>query len=500
MEGDLLYKFEFKKKNLGIALFLLGIVYLVIASYYGLKFPGLWHDEIYTQAIVNISFSQMLERGISNVHPLGYYIGLKLFKKLCFMINFTDVEAISIIFSLIPMYLLYILSATKIRKNFGLLTAGIFSLCIISMPILMKYATEVRMYSWGLFFVTICFLYMWEIKKNSNFKNWALFTIFTICSAYTHYFTAVTCGVMYLIIFLYVFKDKVELKKWVLSVIMAILAYSSWIPYAFSQVTSVSSDYWIDPITLETILNYFYFMFNPMTQIVPNSMAHEFLKPKFEILGLILILSLLALLVLYIINRNDLSEEARDKNNFAILGWIIVVAVPAIGVIISLIKTPVFYMRYLVPLLGILWLGFSILLEGNYDKKKIFYPILIIVLVIGVVSTVNFIDYSQNAHDFQSYDRDMVLNEIPDGSAIITNDYHIKLLIESYAKNPQKFYKKKPTILGNVEDSLDSKKIEGKRIFVISNESDLNFTDLNVSVVQKKPFVYDDTLYEIVKN
>ena len=76
--------------------------------------------------------------------------------------------------SLIPFYLIFILSLTKIRKNFGMLASGIFCLLIISMPQMMLYAVEVRMYSWALFFVTASFIYSYEIIHDSSIKNWII--------------------------------------------------------------------------------------------------------------------------------------------------------------------------------------------------------------------------------------------------------------------------------------------------------------------------------------
>ena len=493
-----MYKFETKKETLGLILFVVGLLYLLIATYYGLTRTGLWYDELCTQATLNMPLNQMIERMISDVHPPGYYFGLRLLKKIGYILGFMDLETLGVLFSLIPMYLLFILSGTKIRKNFGILTSGLFSLCIISMPMLMKYATEVRMYSWGLFFTTICFVYLWEIKNNSNFKNWSLFTIFAICSAYTHYFTAVTAGVMYAIIFIYVFKDRIELKKWFLSTIIAILAYSSWIPYAFSQVAKVSKDYWIQPITIQTIKEYFYFMFNPMTEIKANNIGWEVISPKFEILGLILMITLIAVLIVYLINKNKLSEDMKEKNNFALLGWAIVALVPIIGVTISLIKTPIFHMRYLVPLLGITWLSFCILLESTYDKKRIFYPILIIILVIGAISTINYIDYTEQAYALELADKNMVLSELTDNCVIVTDDWRNKQIILSYIKNPT-IYKNK-SIVDAYEKAIKNDTTKNKDIFIISKKDNLDFDGLNITVISKQPFIYNCTLYKIEKN
>ena len=55
-----------------------------------------------------------------------------------------------------PCLLYTSLVATKIRKNFGWLTAGIFALCIVCMPQLMNFYTQLRMYSCCLLYTSRC--------------------------------------------------------------------------------------------------------------------------------------------------------------------------------------------------------------------------------------------------------------------------------------------------------------------------------------------------------
>ena len=44
-----------------------------------------------------------------------------------------------------------IYAITKVRKNFGMLTAGLFCFLLPAMPKLADYTVEVRMYGWALF-------------------------------------------------------------------------------------------------------------------------------------------------------------------------------------------------------------------------------------------------------------------------------------------------------------------------------------------------------------
>lgn len=164
------FKNNSKEDNLGMILFIIGIIFLLITTYTGLTKMGLWYDELYSIAFAQLPIHGMLEIGPKDVHPILYYLIFKFFTKI---LTFLDIAAIGKIVSLIPIYLIGLLSITKVKKNFGYLTAGLFFLCITSMPQLMIYGVEVRMYSWGLFFVTASLIYSYEIIKNdSNLKYW----------------------------------------------------------------------------------------------------------------------------------------------------------------------------------------------------------------------------------------------------------------------------------------------------------------------------------------
>ena len=245
------------KYKLGILLFALSIFYILFTSYLGIANLKIWADEIFSFFAVAPPFNEFMEIVIGNVHPPLYYFILKFFIKLFTLCGFNDVYIIGVIVSLIPVYLILILAATKVRENFGMLTAGIFALCITSMPQLMQYATEIRMYSWGLFFVTASFIYVYEIIKESTWKKWAILTVLTICSAYTHYFTGIASFSIYLTLLVYIlYKRRDMLKNWIISCVVSVLAFIPWVSVALNQFNSVMEWYWIDPINFNTIIRY----------------------------------------------------------------------------------------------------------------------------------------------------------------------------------------------------------------------------------------------------
>ena len=148
----------------GILLFVLGLCFTFYLTYTCFHYIQIWGDEIYTLVMLNSPLSDMINIGVGDVHPLLYYFMYKAFlKPVAFLITNYNPIIVGKLLSIIPLYLMLILGATKIRKNFGWLTAGIFALCIVCMPQLMNFYTQLRMYSWALFFVTASFVYIWEI-------------------------------------------------------------------------------------------------------------------------------------------------------------------------------------------------------------------------------------------------------------------------------------------------------------------------------------------------
>lgn len=377
------FKNRSNEDKIGIILFIIGIIFLLITTYIGLTKIGLWYDELYSIAFAQLPISDMLEIGPKDVHPILYYLIFKTFIKI---FTFMDIGVIGKIVSLIPIYLIGLLSITKVKKNFGYLTAGIFFLCIASMPQLMIYSVEVRMYSWGLFFVTASLIYSYEIIKNPNLKNWAILTILTIGSAYTHYFSAIASFSIYMLLLIYLFKNnKNQIKYWFLSAIISVIVFLPWTFIVLNQMATYESGFWINPITINTIISYVYFVLSPATFFIQ---ANELVSPT--ILGTIVLL-----MFLYLIYK------VRDE--FAVASIIAFILVPTIGVLLSIAMQPCFHHRFLIPSLGCLWLGFSILLAKIYENKKLFYIFLAIILIVGVVGCVNFINIqTQDATDTQA--------------------------------------------------------------------------------------------------
>ncbi|WP_299524433.1 hypothetical protein [uncultured Methanobrevibacter sp.] len=407
------------ENKIGTLLFAISIITLLYVSYIGFTKLGMWNDEIHSLGLIKLPFNEFSNIVILDVHPPLYYLIYKAFYKIGVLFGINPI-IIGKFTSLLPFYLILGLSATKIRKNFGYLTAGIFAFCIVSMPQLMNFAVELRMYSWGLFFITASFIYVYEImNNNSNLKNWAILTILTIASAYTHYFSAVASFVIYGLLLLYLIKNnRSELKKWIISAAIAVLSYLPWLFILKQQVSTVSGSYWIAPITINRIIGYISFIFSPANQVINgNEIA------SFSILGAILLIGCALLII-----KNK--KEFEDK--YGIYGILIIICVPLIGIILSLLIRPIFHPRYMIPSLGCLWLGISILLSKNFDNKKLFIPILVVILIVGAISCVDFTQNQINDQNNDTNNMNMLHNTFGEGNIIIYDGFVPYFQMNSY--------------------------------------------------------------------
>ncbi|WP_409199381.1 hypothetical protein [Methanobrevibacter sp. DSM 116169] len=405
------------KEKIGILFCAIGLLYLFIMTYIGLTKFGLWYDEIFSLIMIELPFGASIDRAIIDVHPPLYYVIYKVFYKLFVFIGFSDVAIVGKIVSLTPFYLLVALAFTKIKKNFGLLVAGLFTLCITTMPQLMFYGVELRMYGWGLFFLTASFVYFYECIKSPNLKNWAILTILTICSAYTHYFSTIGAFLLYLLFLIYIlFNNKSLIKNWLISSIIAVLSFIPWSFVLLNQFSTIHGDYWIYPITHETIIHYVYFVLSPNDIFIKNN---QLLTPT--ILGTLFFIAILILLIKSFMDRKEMEDNDKFKYYFSFMGILSLILLISSGVIISLISSPIFHSRYMVPMLGCFWLGICILLSRFYSKKEIFIPIVALILIIGLVGTINFINIEENEHQ-ETIETNKVLNNFFKGGDVILHD------------------------------------------------------------------------------
>ena len=120
----------------------------------------------------------------------------------------------------------------------------------------------------------------------------------------------------------------------------------------------------------------------------------------------------ISLIVVFIRNKKSFEEK------YAVVGMSVIACVFILGLIASLVYRPILHPRYLIPSFGCLWLGISILLSRNFEKKKLFVPIVILLLVVGSISTINF-EIQQEKNYQLTLDTTQIINELDGNCNII---------------------------------------------------------------------------------
>lgn len=200
--------------------------------------------------ISQLPYIEMLKTTAADFHPPGYYTVVELLYKF-FPPTEIVTRSISILFYLLTLLLIFKLASEIKGKVFGVIS----TLVVAFNPIFFTYAFEARNYTMFAFAATgsIYFLVKLSALRQAQGKKgfWpsVLFVAFSTLGIYTHYYMFFTLAAQGL--YLVLFDRKIFwLMVW-LYVVTAIL-YLPWIPFLYSQVTSVGESYWIGSIDKRT--------------------------------------------------------------------------------------------------------------------------------------------------------------------------------------------------------------------------------------------------------
>lgn len=313
------------------ALLALAAGFLVVQGYFAFASRYIWADEVFTLKLIRHSVPRLVALTAVDVHPPLYYLIVKLFAALT---PFWPTVAAAKLCSLLPVALLVVWAAVRgVRDAARRFAYGLFAVCVAGLPSLTNYSLEIRMYSWGLLFVTLCFAAGRAAAENGRRRDWAAFVAFGLAAAYTHYFACVAVALAYLVLLGCCLKNK-KGGAWLAAAGVTVAAYLPWLIVLLGQLRTVKEGYWIQPITGEDIAGYWRFAFGG---------------------GLLWVV---ALAVLTLLAEAVLRRKVTVRQDVWPLALLLTPAwVAAVGLVASALIRPVFMERYLLPALGCLWLG-----------------------------------------------------------------------------------------------------------------------------------------------
>lgn len=441
-----------KSKNiLGIIFFALSLAILIYMFLTPLNHVIIHGDEYYTFSLAHLPVKDLITVTANDVHPPLHYLMCKVVLKLGAMFNIEELYSLKLL-SIVPYIIILAISATKIRKEYDLFTAGLFSFSLVVMTEFFKYYLTVRMYSWGILFVLLTFIYAKEIITESRKRSWFLLTAFAVLSAYTHYFAAMTAGIIYLILLAYIIAYKRELLEyWVISTLDAIVLYVPWLFALITQLVNVHDSYWIPQVNLKiALLSLGYFAYNE--------------EVIFSVISLFILAVILAGYIKYSQDQ-DMKDHFNNLSGFGVYFGTI-----ALVIIISYVFKPILVIRYLLPAVAALWLSISIIV-GKIENKKMFIISMVLICLLiasGMASIITSIDplYKSGMAQKEVIDN---ITQNNDTIAIIVGHDAIMYFL-NFAKDSDMYCMKTDWLFGE----------DGERLHLL-----YNFTDYNKSDVDK---------------
>lgn len=308
-------------------------------------------------------------------------------------------------------------------------------------------------------------------KKN---KHWLLFWGYGILTAYTQYYACVAVIAIYIVLFVFfvvmAHKGKTEkpfckkrhihkeqskeqkailtkapVKGWkaehtteqetgriagkcigkvLLCAGLSVLAYLPWLPFFFSQVRTVSSSYWIQPLTWKSIFGCMKYIFLPVSYTV---------KKNYVLACVMILFFGAAFLYSFLMKRKD------AKGRFFLLtGLWIAVFTTLIGFVCSILNRPIFVYRYLIPCLGAMWLVAAVVLWDFIEKN---WGILLFVpfLLSGYSNMQGFYG-EENKKIVEMKATQSFLADFPKDAVVLCNFNHVQAVTACYLKDSNEIW------------------------------------------------------------
>lgn len=329
-----------------------------------------------------------------------------------------------------------------------------------------------------------------------------MFAIFSLASAYSHYYALVAAGIINLLLLISLVIDAKEkkqftcgLKAFILSAVVQIILYIPWIMYLLLQVSQVSNGFWIGISFPGTIIEFFTFQFTGNlgdTTYVSNILA-----------GIFGIIICVYMIYLYAKNKKESNEENKKKERNPALLAIGVYGLVILAVCLAslIIWRPVIYARYMLCVTG-LFLFFLADTMAKMGNKK--WNILIGTLCIAI-SIVIMINLVQSNYDVSNQapleyikqniqEGDVILNGNEGSGFVIGANYpeHTHYFWDQAVWNVEEAYKAFGTDMHTVYNLDDFKDFTG-RVWII-NANNYAICDYvlenfeNVELLEKKEF------------
>lgn len=423
---------SFAERIVSIIFIMLSAMTLYVCVMSGIG-EDIWFDEVFSMNFLKKGYGEIAALTAADVHPPFYYWYLKTFHDLLKgMIPGASSVVLAKMASILPFLGIWGYAFTLIRKRMGLLTTSVFLFFISTMPQISNYTVEIRMYALALFTITAAFLHSYEIVLEDKMFHWILFCIYGILTAYTQYYACVAIVAVYIALFVYFIstKHKKQMMWLLMCAGISVLVYLPWIPSFISQIQSVSSSYWIQPLTFRSIFGCMKYVFLPIS----------FSITKNYVLAVMMI-GIFAICFLY-----GIWKEKNPQVRYLLLcGVFIPVFIAFVGFVCSALNRPIFVYRYLISGLGAMWLVAAYVIL-KYRREMVMFLALIPFVFAGHSNMEGF--YAEEHKKLDQMElTEPFLAEFPSDAVILCNFNHVQALTAYYLGNDNILYGSEPESL-----------------------------------------------------
>lgn len=454
-----------------------------------LKNTTIPYDDAYSVFMIKQSYADIVSTTAKDVHPPLYYWGLKTYSQIAgdsiFALRF---------FSALGVLATLLLGCFPVRKLFGERVSILFIVLLIITPVSQYLATEIRMYSWTMFFVLACALYGYKVYKFSGKKNWLLFLITGVCAAYLHNYGLLSVlGIYVIFVITLIINDRKRIWHLFACGVLFSLIYLPWLIQLITQMQSIAGDYWIQPLTLNDLFLHIYYFYSPKEIWLPFT---DFSKNQM-IVWLVLILA-----IQLVLSVKVLIEGYKDKNILsvgAILAFIAFLFPVFVGAVVSVVSVPVLVTRYMTCSFALFALSLAFILAKAAEfpfYKKLSCIFLFLLFIDGGIRVYSNLDYYHQTEEAYNDIRQFTGDN---GQVFFVNDfsYHVMPRLQLIVPDNE-FY----VLIGDKEEDLtpflfkEEKAIDYKQFILVHQEREAIQPDFrNYWVGLKENYIVVDSLY-----
>lgn len=431
---------EYKKFIYGFAILLI----MALLIHLGYKCSAIPYDDAYTVFMIKKSYTEILSITATDVHPPLYYWGLKTFSIL-----FGDSFFALRIFSLLGIAAAILLACFPIRRLFGFRIAAVFTLLLLLFPVTQYLVTDIRMYSWTMFFVLACALFAYDVYRKGRVIDWIKFFISGLCAAYLHNFGLLSVFWIYVLLFIVMLKNGRRWQHLLACGLIFSVAYLPWLLQLVAQVNNVSGDYWIKPLTLNDLFLHIYYFYSPKEVWLPFT---DFSKTQM-MAGLIILMS-----VQFILTLNVFFTGIKKQAKSAILSLLAFVAfiLPIVtGFLISVLFTPISVVRYMTCSFGLFILSIAFVLDRIYEYRtyrKLLYLFILLLFLDGALRYRSNLIYYNETNIVYSDIAAFIDADNRHAELIVANDFSFYVIPRLQLIAPNSHY----AVLGTYDRILNS--------------------------------------------